>query len=402
MRRTIGLIGLTLLLAAACTREPLFSGSPRSIHEPPSGRHRKDSSATGDVLPPGEHIYLTAVRFPDGFAWQEDTCAVDGPVWIDLYRDGALVRSVPADGSVHPDMHRFMGGHLYTDSSTDTETVVSRDGAELFRFEGREALRGFLVREDGVHTLGQDRDGEGFSYRVDGRIVFRSETGTVLGRPDEPGVPGGALAEYGENVCYTCRLPSERGPQYRVMLGGEVLYSLPDGSDVRAFGFLGGEQCRLLSAVRRYLFSVDDKSVDLAVRGGEGVLWCRMAAWEEQILALVCVSGPAGRRCFLQSSDGKTYQGDREETVGEILTDGKRMGWTVTGGRGDLLRIRWSDGTAMENTGGYLASGRCALLRNGHLLLALTGRDGTPNRFQQDLETTDIPFNGYFTSVTVE
>ena len=56
----------------------------------------------------------------------------------------------------------------------------------------------------------------------------------------------------------------------------------------------------------------------------------------------------------------------------------------------------------MENTGGYLASGRCALLRNGHLLLALTGRDGTPNRFQQDLETTDIPFNGYFTSVTVE
>ena len=86
----------------------------------------------------------------------------------------------------------------------------------------------------------------------------------------------------------------------------------------------------------------------------------------------------------------------------DILTDGKRMGWTVTGGRGDLLRVRWSDGTATEIAGGYLVSGHCALLRNGHLLLALTGRDGAPNRFQLDKESTDIPFNGYFTSVTVE
>lgn len=401
MRRTLGLIGLALL-AAACTRDPLFPGTPRSTHEPPTGRHRADSSAADDIVPSGEHIYLTAVRFPDGYAWQEDTCAVDGPVWIDLYRDGTLVRSVPADGSVHPDMHRFMGGHLYTDCSTDTETVVSRDGVELFRFEGREALRGFLIREDGVHTLGQDRDGEGLTYRVDGRIVFRSETGAVLGRPDEPGAPGGALAEYGENVCYTCRLPSERGPQYRVMLGGEVLFSLPDGSSVRAFGFLNGKQCSVQSAVRRYLLNVDDKSIDMAIRGGEGILWCRMAAWGEQILALVCVSGTTGRRCFLQASDGKTYQGNREEAVEEILTDGKRMGWTVTGGRGDLVRVRWSDGTATEIAGGYLVSGHCALLRNGHLLLALTGRDGAPNRFQQDKESTDIPFNGYFTSVTVE
>ena len=53
-------------------------------------------------------------------------------------------------------------------------------------------------------------------------------------------------------------------------------------------------------------------------------------------------------------------------------------------------------------TGLYLTSGRCALLRNGQLFLALTGRGGTPNRFQRDGEVTEIPFNGYFTSVTVE
>ena len=133
MRNTIGIIGLTLL-AAACIREPLFPGTPRSSHEPGGGR-RKDTTATDTPLS-GEHVYLTAVRFPDGYAWDLDTCAVDGEVWIDLYRDGERIRSLPAGVSVHPDMHRYTGGHLYSDWSTDTETVVSRDGAELFRFEG--------------------------------------------------------------------------------------------------------------------------------------------------------------------------------------------------------------------------------------------------------------------------
>ncbi len=401
MRRTIGIIGL-VLLAAACTRDPLFFGSPRSTHEPLSGHDRSHSSGD-DGLTPGEHVYLTAVRFPDGYAWQEDTCAVDGPVWIDLYRDGTLVRSIPADGSVHPDMHRFMGGHLYSDRSIGTETVVSRDGEELFRFEGRESLRGFLVREDGVHTLGQDRDGEGFTYRVDGRVVFRSETGTVPGRPDEPGAPGGALSEYADNVCYVCRLPSEQGPQYRVMLGGEVLHTLSDGNGVKAYGFLNGRQCRIQLTIRRILLYVDDRNYSLNIRSGDGLLWCRMAPWENEILVLFCSSSAAsGRRYFLQATDGKTFQGNDGETMEDILTEGKRIGWTVTGERGDLLRVRWSDGTATEAAGGYLVSGHCALLRNGRLLLALTGRNGAPNRFQKDSETTDIPFNGYFTSVTVE
>ena len=401
MRSTIGILGLALF-AAACIRDPLFPGLPRYSREPPSVREQPDSTADVDVIPPGEHVYLTAVRFPDGFAWQEDTCAVDGPVWIDLYRDGALVRSIPAGGSLHPDMHRYMGGHLYTDCSAGQETIISRDGAELFRFEGREAMRGFLVREDGIHTLGQDRDGEGFTYRVNGRIVFRSETGAVLGSADEPGAPGGALAEFGENVCYPCRIPSERGMQYRVMQGEETLYDVQEQDGVRLFRFMNGKPCRVQYARRvHYLYAGDQGSV-LSLQGGEVLLWCRLSAWEDQILALCCVSSLKAQRCFLQTSDGRVFQGRAGESAEEILVEGGRMGWTVTDGRGDLLRVRWSDGTATESAGGCLVSSRCALLRDGHLLLALTGRNGAPNRFQKDDRSTDIPFNGYFTSVTVE
>ena len=397
MRNSLVLIGLALL-AAACIRDPLFPGTPRSSHEPGSSR-RTD---TTDAPPPGGHVYLTAVRFPDGYAWDLDTCAVDGEVWIDLYRDGERVRSLPAGASVHPDMHRYMDGHLYADWSTDTETVVARDGAELFRFVGRESLRGFLVREDGVHTLGQDRDGNGFTYRIDGRVVYRSETGVVLGGPDTPGATGGALSVYGEDLYYACCLPSERGKEYHVMRNAERYQSFPVSDGTLAVLVTGGKVARVRSKPRSLVLEVDGKETRLALGGSEYCLWSRLVAWEEDIVALVCAQGAGKKRYYLQTAGGKTFTPMAGETVSDVLSDGKRMGWTVTDGRGDLLRVRWSDGGVTEGTGGFLVSGSCALLRDGRLLLALTGRDGAPNRLQEDDVHTDIPFNGYFTSVTVE
>ena len=399
MRNSLVLIGLALL-AAACIRDPLFPGTSRSSHEPGAGR-RTDSTGT-DTRPPEEHVWLTAVRFPDGFAWDLDTCAVDGEVWIDLYRDGEMVRSQPAGASVHPDMHRYTGGHLYTDWSTDTETVLSRDGAELFRFEGREAIRGFLVREDGVHTLGQDRDGSGFTYRIDGRTLYRSETGAVLGGPDAPGAAGGALTEFGEDVFYVCCLPSERGKEYHVMRNAERYQSFPTSEWTLDVLFSGGKVARVLSKPRSLVLEVDGKETRLPLNGREVCLWSRLAAWEEDVVALVCAQAAGAKRFFLQTAGGKTFTPFSGETVSDVLSDGERMGWTVTDGRGDLLRVRWSDGGVTEGTGGFLVSGRCALLRGGRLFLALTGRDGAPNRLQEDGVHTDFPFNGYFTSVTVE
>ena len=399
MRKLIGTLGLALL-AAACIRDPLFPGTSRSSHEPGAGR-RTDSTGT-DTRPPEEHVWLTAVRFPDGFAWDLDTCAVDGEVWIDLYRDGEMVRSQPAGASVHPDMHRYTGGHLYTDWSTDTETVLSRDGAELFRFEGREAIRGFLVREDGVHTLGQDRDGSGFTYRIDGRTLYRSETGAVLGGPDAPGAAGGALTEFGEDVFYVCCLPSERGKEYHVMRNAERYQSFPTSEWTLDVLFSGGKVARVLSKPRSLVLEVDGKETRLPLNGREVCLWSRLAAWEEDVVALVCAQAAGAKRFFLQTAGGKSFTPFSGETVSDVLSDGERMGWTVTDGRGDLLRVRWSDGGVTEGTGGFLVSGRCALLRGGRLFLALTGRDGAPNRLQEDGVHTDFPFNGYFTSVTVE
>ena len=232
--------------------------------------------------------------------------------------------------------------------------------------------------------------------------MYRSETGAVLGGPDTPGAAGGAFSEYGEDVFYVCCLPSERGKEYHVMRNAERYQSFPISDGTRAVLVAGGKVSRVRSKPRSLVLEVDGKETRLSLAGGETDLWSQLAAWEDDVVALVCAQGSKGKRFFLQSAGGKTFSPMSGETVSEVLSDGQRMGWTVTDGRGDLLRVRWSTGEVTEATGGFLVSGRCALLRNGHLFLALTGRAGAPNRFQEDDVHTDFPFNGYFTSVTVE
>ncbi len=78
------------------------------------------------------------------------------------------------------DMHRYLSGHLYTDFSTATQTIISRDGAEIFRYDGAERILFMAVQGGDVLTLGESRSGRGFSSRINGEGLFKSERGTVF------------------------------------------------------------------------------------------------------------------------------------------------------------------------------------------------------------------------------
>ena len=400
--RKLAFLFLSVILSA-CVRDVLFPGTPRYSHENARPEHRTDST---EEVPPGPHVYLTAVRFTDGFAWEEDTCAVDGAVWIDLYRDGRLVRSIPAGSSIHADMHRFRNGHLYTDYSSGEETFLCQDGVELFRFPGREAIRGFLVREDGVHTLGQDRDGNGITYRMDGKTVFRSEAGTVYGDPCSPGRAAGALTQEGDWLFYAYGINADGGTEYNIMRNGDLYRSFPKGSggtvmDIRV---IREKVFRIQAQGRVTVLQSDDGSSTLPLLGRETLVWGRIVPLNDDVLVLGSVTSREGaRRCFLYSQKGGTYPIGEKDEITELLTEGNLAAWLIVDSDGWPVRLDRSDGKGRALPKDVrMISGHCLLLHEGHAYLALTGRNGTSNRLWVDGEETEIPFNGYFTSVTVE
>ena len=181
-------------------------GQPR---RPLDGANRPGRRPAGT----GPAVWLTAVEFPASYDWERDTAYGTAACRLVLFSGKDRVLTLDAgpefEISPDPDMHRASGGHLYTDYATDTETVIRRDGVELFRYPGREAIRGFLVIDGHIHTLGEDRSGEGFAYRIDGEVVLDRPSGVLL--------PGGAPAAAG------CRTRVQDGPLY--VEGGQVCFS---------------------------------------------------------------------------------------------------------------------------------------------------------------------------------
>ena len=151
----------------------------------------------GPVEPPQDATYITCAEFPDGYDYHADPDYGQVEAKLLLFVDGERTLSLPAGPgssfSIDPDMHRVRGGHLYTDGVDAKGTFVHRDGEQLFRYEGRESLRGFLLLDGKVHTLGQSRSGEGFSYRINGEMVYGRTEGYILGDMSYPVPDGGAL-----------------------------------------------------------------------------------------------------------------------------------------------------------------------------------------------------------------
>ena len=122
-----------------------------------------------------------------------------------LYADGKVIARAPADPD--PERHRARQGHLWTDRIDGKETVIFRDGEELFRFPGEELLRGFLIKDGKVHTLGQRPGNGGICYRIDGREVFSAPAGRIVGSASSPHWDAGAFSADSSGIYYAYGIP---------------------------------------------------------------------------------------------------------------------------------------------------------------------------------------------------
>ena len=195
---------------------------------------------------PDTAVFVTAVEFYGSYYWQRDTAGESEPFRICVYRNMEKILAVQGGPgtivSYEPDMHRYIDGHLYTDFSSAGETVVGKDGRELFRFKGREMMCGFIVRDGKVYTLGQNRSGPGVTFRCDGETVFSDSDGYAIGGITEQYRSGGGLHEDGGNIYFSYNVPQKgvtgkRASVYLVENGSSVELNPPaeiqNVSDVR-------------------------------------------------------------------------------------------------------------------------------------------------------------------------
>lgn len=164
--------------------------------------------------------YVTGFDYPEGYDWMSDTEAGSVKCSLIVYANAVPMLKIPVGTEYHtsadPDMHRMIDGDLYTDFSTDSMTVIKKNGRHLFTYPGREMIAGMHVDSSGVYTLGQSRKGYGFTFRRDGELVFENAGGHLMGQMKSTS-DGCAFAFY-EKIGGTGQ-PVER---YYLYSGGEV------------------------------------------------------------------------------------------------------------------------------------------------------------------------------------
>lgn len=130
--------------------------------------------------------YMTAFDYPDNYNWRSDIENGDIKCSLIVFANDVPVMKIPVGNeycvSSDPDMHRVIGGHLYTDYSTDHETVIKKDGKEIFRYEGRERILDMTVSGQDILSLGCPRRGDGLIFRRNGIAEFQKENAAPLGK----------------------------------------------------------------------------------------------------------------------------------------------------------------------------------------------------------------------------
>lgn len=168
-----------------------FAASSCGIKE--LGKVEKDqvngvwNAPSGSESVSGQNVtYVSAFDYPDDYDWHSDPERGTVRCSLVVFREGLPILKIPVGNeysvSPDPDMHRIIDGHLYTDFSTSSETIVKKDGKPLFSYPNPEMICDFVVEGGDVHTLGHSRSGKGFAYRINGKSMLERQSGYTFER----------------------------------------------------------------------------------------------------------------------------------------------------------------------------------------------------------------------------
>ena len=348
--------------------------------------------------------YVTALDYQDGYDWRSDREKGSVKCSLVVFADGVPMMKVPVGDAYHissdADSHRVIGGHIYTDFSTDEETVIKKDGEEVFRYPGREYLQGMIVDGEDIYTLGHSRFGEGFSYRKNGEILLEKASGRTFSRLHRD--DGHICFAYSESIASALG-SVER--YYSVVDGVQQQAALrEDVKKVWDMVSIDGEVCYIASLVGvqgPVLFQGESKSV-LSLPQGSSLLTGRLSVSQD----VVCVEGVISCRNLalagiLWRCDEHLYTFSPGTTVASWCIDGDGVFCVLNSKSPSVNGVIYRCGDIFEVPLGYASMGENTMaMVNGILNVGLSSVNGGWPVIWKDGALDTIKVNGYISSVT--
>lgn len=350
--------------------------------------------------------YLTGVDYPEGYDWRADTEVGAVKCSLVVYANGIPMMKVPV-GDAHetssdPDMHRMIGGDLYTDYSSDSTTVIKKNGKLLFRYPGREMIVGMTVDGENVYTLGHSRTGRGFTYRRNGELIYAHPTGSPFAHFSHSG-EGCSFAFY-----ETIYSPGRRYERYYVYKADSVHQFAVRDDVIKVWDAVcrDGMVCYLATLVgiaNPVQVSGDGTMSTLAVSPGASVKSCRFVPDTPDLVVEGVVAQAPGlmSSCLWRSSEVDTMF-PMGLTVSSICSWEEGICCTLSrqkAGPGMISRY----GELSQVPLGYSVMGSCPMaVVDGILYVGLTSTAEDRPAVWKDGEVHPLDFNGFISTITAD
>lgn len=353
---------------------------------------------------PDTIVYVSAVVMPENYDWKRDTAfgAVKGEVM--LLENGIPLFTLPtgpqAEIDTDPLTHHLIDGHLYTEYAGTNETVIRKDGELLLRYPVAEVLKGLIIREDGIYTLGREVDGNGFSYRRNGELLLHQSEGVIFGDFQDPSCgPSGALvSDYEDYICFAFKTPANCYRSVDAQLYQVKMTVAPARVKDMVVHMLGAyfvadyTSAMMATTPSRHMpFPTMYKWNDVKVFFEDDTMWY---IGENSIGNTVCgpIERPSGSNPDVEFVGCNNY-----------LFRGSGGMFAVSGNNGTLMVQKEGQGIIYERDSTYVFGKNCAAsLGNSLYVLVNPKEDACKPYVWHDGEKMALNVNGYLTGISLD
>ena len=348
-------------------------------------------------------LFASAVDYPEGYDWRADPERGEVKCSLVVFREGIPVLKVPVGeeylASSDPDMHRIIDGHLYTDYSTDSETIVKKDGKPLFSYPDPEMICDFQVRGGKVHTLGHSRSGRGFSYRINGEVVLERESGYSYGRISFEDTL--AVVAFAESIA------SSEGivERHYVMSGGKVTQVAvrDDIKKVWDIAFHNGKIHYLasLSGVQAPVLVSGQEMMALSMPASLQQVSFRINILQAGVYVEGVLSDQRALHCILWSPENRYVLFPKGMTFSAACGSEDAMHYAANPAAGKEAGFIYRAGETLDMPSGYACMSRQAMdFSSGILSVGLSSLSGGKPVLWVDGLLKELEVNGYVSCVS--